>query len=427
MRSPLPRSALAIALAVSCGDPATGTVSLVTGEESDALSREPVPSTLVVELVGLDRLAKEVARVPMSSGTLGLGQVSKSDIGAIRVTALDPSGTPLVRGESLYLQFGALERGALEIFVQRTGELARPPETPRDIGEAPVTALVLARYVVSAHDTTASIYDLLTLRTSSSIPVFPRPARSLASSGATLVVIDEEGASTFDLSSGATTELPAPLGGSFAEVSGGRTILAADGSEYVVGATRLAGGASTRVLRISAEGDVTFASLSAAREGACAAWVPNRGLLVWGGSDTAAGAEVLAPGATQGAALAFEADPVRGCGATALDENRLLVVGGDDAPARVVDLACASGCAPEAWPDPLPVGRADAMALGAEAALVVGEDASGATRVLRASAQGVREIELRVPRRSARLVALPTGAGAVVGGGEGPGLEQYVE
>ncbi len=427
MRSLAWRSILVAGLTSPCGacsGTPTATIDIVTGEESDAFSRAPAPTTLVVEIADLRAAAREVARVSLPADAISLGDVKRTDIGAVRVRALGPSGEVLLRGETLYVQFGALDPGTLSVFVQRTGELARLPRGP-SVPEAPTVALALDRYVVTTKDGTTTLYDLLTLQTLDRAPVFPRAVRSLATHAATLVAIDEAGASAFDLETGATSELSPPAGGSFAEIAGGSTVTTPDGSEYVVGATRSAGGPSARVLRISREGDVTFASLASPREGACATWVPGRGLVVWGGTDAGSGGEVLPPGAAASSPLAFPADPVRGCGVAALDGGHVVVGGGGAAPARVVDLACGADCQPLPWPDALPLGPAQAQALSADAALFVGDDESGTTRAFRASASGVREVALKNPRRGARLVGVRSGTAALVGGAAG--IEQYLE
>ncbi|HVH48145.1 MAG TPA: hypothetical protein VM925_37685, partial [Labilithrix sp.] len=220
--------------------------------------------------------------------------------------------------------------------------------------------------------------------------------------------------------------LDAPAGGSFAEIAGGALVSAIDGTQYIVGGTRLAGGPSARVLVIDSAGKVSFAALSAPREGACATFVEGRGLVIVGGDATASGAEVLAKGATLGTPLPFPADSVRGCAATALDNAHVAIAGGGSGgPVRVLDLACTTACGPASWPDSLPLVRAEAFALAPDAAIVLGDDASGASHAYRASAAGLRELPLRIPRRGARLVATPTNAYAVVGGG--PGIEQYRE
>jgi hypothetical protein len=188
------------------------------------------------------------------------------------------------------------------------------------------------------------------------------------------------------------------------------------------------------VLAITKEGGVAFVTLATPREGACATWVEGRGLVVVGGSATGPGAELIVPGAVQGAALAYPADAVKGCGASTLDASHVLVAGGNGstadvagaAPPRVLDLACASMCVPAVWPGALPLVRAESFTLAPDAALVAGDDATGASRVFRVSAAGATEVPLRSPRRGARLVALPIkGTVAIVGGA--PAIEQYVE
>jgi hypothetical protein len=156
--------------------------------------------------------------------------------------------------------------------------------------------------------------------------------------------------------------------------------------------------------------------------------------VVAGAPSSAAGAEVIAPGSVQGAALAYPADGVKGCGASALDASHVLVAGGvgssvdvgGSAPARVLDLACASMCTPAVWPGALPLVRAEAFTLAQDAALVAGDDATGASRVFRVAAAGSQEIALKAPRRNARLIALPVKGTAAIVGGAAP-FEQYAE
>jgi hypothetical protein len=92
----------------------------------------------------------------------------------------------------------------------------------------------------------------------------------------------------------------------------------------------------------------------------------------------------------------------------------------------VFDLTCTTACTPVPWAGTLPLVRAEAFTLGADAALVLGDDATGASRVFRATAGGPTEIALKIPRRGARLLALPVkGTLAIVGGA--PSIETYVE
>jgi hypothetical protein len=420
------RAWLPLGLLLACSDTPEGTIALVTGEETDVFSRAPAPVTLVTEKVALDGTRTEIARTSLPADTVRLGDQQRSDVGALRVTGLDAAGQPVVRGETLLVQWGALENTALEVFVQRTGELARMPRGPSAF-EPQVATVIAGRYVFAANGTSSMLYDLLALRPLSNPPVLSRPAKSIASVGTAVLVVDDAGATTLDLSDGTSYPLDAPTGGTFAEVAGGAHVAAPDGTQYIVGATRATGGPTARVLVIDAEGKGSFAALSGAREGACATFIEGRGLVVVGGDSAAAGAEVLGPGATLGTPLPFPPDPTKGCGATALDNAHVAVAGGGAAggPVRVLDLACTTACAPASWPDTVPLVRAEASTIASDVAFVVGDDATGATHAYRASATGTREIPLRVARRGARLVRTAAGVFAVVGGAAG--IEQYLE
>ena len=435
---------LVMLLALSCSGTPEGTISIVTGEETDVFTRAPAAVALVTEKIATDGTRTEIARAELPVDTVKLGDQQRTDVGALAIAGLDATGATVVRGETLFVQWGALQDATLEVFVQRTGELARMPRGPAAFDPTAAT-MIAGRYVLAANGTATMIYDLLALKPLASSPVLPRPAKSLASVGTAVLVIDDEGATTFDLSDGSSYTLEPPTGGTFREIAGGSRVEAPDGTQYIVGATRLTGGPTARVFVIDPEGKGSFAGLTAPREGACATFVEGRGLVVIGeeivilvfvgrlglvvigGDQAAAGAEVLAPGASLATPLPFPADPVKGCGATTLDPGHVAVAGGsaESAPVRVLDLACTTGCAPAAWPDTVPLVRAEALTIAADAAFILGDDASGATHAYRASATGTREIPLRVPRRGARLLPTATGAFTVIGGAAG--IEQYLD
>ena len=427
------RRALAVVALVACSSTPTATFTLTTGEEADALTRSPAPTTLIVQALDADGNAHELARTALPTDELSLGDKSRTDVGALRVLAVDATGKTLLRGETLYVQFGALENSPLDVFLQRTGELARMPGSTVAL-DAPRLGLSVARYIVAASGTSIALYDLLRLGAVAGIAALPRPARSLVVFGTAAVVVDEAGATTVDLSTNGASELVAPAGGTFAEIAGGTTVNVPDGSAYVVGGTRATGGPSSRVLVFGKDGTLGFATLAVPREGACASWVEGRGLVIIGGNATDAGIELLAPGATQSAKLAYAPDGVKGCGATSLDASHVLVAGGvgspadvgGAAPARVIDLACAAACVPAVWPGAMPLVRAESFSLAQGAVLVAGDDATGASRVFRATAQGSTEISVKAARRNARLIGLPVAGTAAIVGGSAP-IEQYLE
>jgi len=409
-------------LFAACSGTPEGSIRIVTGDETDTFSRAPAPTTLIAERLSADGSRTEITRAALPSETVDLGERPRSEVGAIAVRGEDASGAVLVRGESLFVQWGALASADLEVFVQRTGELARLPRAPQ--GErADAVALLAGRYVVSIVGRTASLYDMLTLQTLSNAPALPRDARSLAVFGTTALVIDADGAATVDFDDGTTTTLTTPQGGTFGDVAGGARVAAGD-AQYIVGGTRVSG-PTTRVLAIDDRGVATFAATNVARAGACATFVTGRGLVVVGGSANGAGVEILAAGATVASPLAFPSDPVVGCAAATLDASRVLVVGGSSPTPRVYDLACTASCAATGWADTTALVRAEAHALAPDAALVIGDDADGATRVLRVTPAGAREIAPKIPRRGARSLRTSNGGVLLVGGA--PGLEQYLE
>lgn len=417
----------------ACSNTPEASISLTTGEEGDAFSRAPAPTTLVVEAIGLDGVATEIARAALPTDSLSLGDRGRSDVAALRVTASDASGKTLLRGESLFFQYGALENADFQVFVQRTGELARLPRAPSAL-DAPVTVLSLQRYIFMASGTSSFLYDLLLLRTLGLSPTLKRPAKSVVTYESVAYVIDEQGATTIDLTNDVSVENEVPSGGTFADVAGGVTIESDDGSQYVVGGTRATGGATTRVLRVDKDGKATFANLTTPREGACATWVPGRGLVVYGGSPTGPGAEVISPGAAPAvSAYPFPADPIVGCGAATLTGQHVVVAGGSKGgpiakrPPLVFDLACAKDCVAFPWPGDVALARASVVALNPTAALVAGDEASGESRVFRVALnEPQRPIPLKVARRGAKVIALPMkNQFAIVGGAAA--IEQYLE
>lgn len=425
---------LSLVALLSCKSDPTGTVQLTTGEETDVFSRAPAPTTLTVDRVAQDGTSSQIARATLPTDTVDLGQRDPTEIGALSVRGLDATGATVVRGETLFLQLGALDGATLDVFVQRTGELARMPAGPLAIGATKAT-VVVGRYVLLTAGKTGTLYDLLGLTTLSSAPALPRVAKSVATVGTAALLIDETGATTYDLSDTTTTEIPAPNNGTYAEIAGGDRFGASDTTQYIVGATRTTGDPTARILVIDTNSAASFAGLTAPRAGACSVYVDGRGLVVYGGNATAAGAEILAPGATLATPLPFPADAVHGCGAALLDGTHVLIVGGTGAtgdtgaglPARVLDLTCTTSCTPVAWPDAIKLTTAQALPLAADAAFVLGDDATGASHAYRISAAaGMREIALKTPRSGGRLVFSPTGATHVVGG-NAAGIEQYLE
>jgi hypothetical protein len=408
----------------------------VTGAETDTFSRAPAPTTLeidAVDSVGNSTMLKTAA-LPVD--TIDLGNQDANAVASLHISGFDGSGKVVVFGASLPLQYGALEGVTLNIFVQRTGELARMPSSAGDAREAPTVATIVDRYIFVGGGGDANLakstelYDLATYAPLSSPPSLPRAPLSISLLNTTGLIIDADGATTYDFSTSTSTDAQAPSGASYAEIAGGATFTASDKSSYVVGATRTTGAPTDKVLAIDSSGNVAVWTLSAPRLGAAAAWVEGQGLIVAGGSATAAGVEIVPPKSdggkilpSNGTPLPFPSDATAGAGATVLDATRVLVAGGVDAKGadagvRVLDVACRASCAAQAWTAPLATALPTAQAFRVDgmSAFVVGNDASGATHSYRVTSAAATEVPLKVARKNARAILLPTGAVVIVGG-----------
>ena len=415
-------------LATSCkSSTPEGTLALLVGGESDALTRDPAVIALQIDAVDDKGSASSLAHATLPATTIDLGSVPQDQVAIVRVTGTDKDGVTRVRGASPPVQLGGLDGSTLNIFVQRTGELARFPAPLPDGREAPIVAALQGRYIfVAGGDTTSQIYDLAAYATVPTPPKLPRVPKSIAIAGTAALLIDDQGATWFDVANPqatAATDATAPQGGAFAEVSGGASVRASDGTVYVVGATRTAGDPSARVLRVDPTGTLSFVTLSAPRFAAAAAWMPGRGLVVAGGSAVAPGAEIVGPGATSGIALPYPSDPVAGAGATPIDDTHFVLaggvgVGGADGGLRAIDVTCTTACAVAPWQAtlPKPLTRAQAFPIDVSDVLVVGDDAAGSTHVVHVNVLQAIELPLHAARRNARAMVLSTGAIVVVGG-----------
>src|SRR5262249_17997877 len=146
--------------------------------------------------------ASTLATIALPADAVSLPDVQQTDEDVVRVTGKGSDGAVLLRGQSLPFTFGALAGQTLDVFVQRTGEFARMPGDFDD-REAPLVALADGRFVLSAggSSSTAWIYDLLAVAPLASPQVLPRVPKSIATMGTTLLLIDDQGATAFDLSS----------------------------------------------------------------------------------------------------------------------------------------------------------------------------------------------------------------------------------
>jgi hypothetical protein len=403
-----------LALVASCADKPSGSLAITTGGESDAFTRAPTPTKLVVEGIGTDGKTVLLGEAQLPSGAVDLGERAQTDLYSIKISGFDGAGARILSGATQQVQLGALDGLSVPVFVQRTGELARMPSGLDAVRESPLAVLVAGRFVFVAggkdSPKSSQIYDIASLATVGAAADLPRAPKSVAVAGVAALLIDDGGATFVDLSTAVTSEATVPGGGTFAEVAGGASVAAPDGVTFVVGATRAQGAPTARVLRVAKDRSLSFVSLAEPRLGAAATWVEGRGLVVAGGSAGGAGAEIVSAGASASSAAPFAADPIVGAGAAMLDGQHVLLAGGFDdkgapAPTRVLDLGCSASCVPAAWSAavlPIAIARSTSFALDAGAALFVGEDAAGASHALRVSETLVQEVAFKVPRKGAR-------------------------
>lgn len=420
-------AACGVALA-SCSGSAV-TIGLDVGDESDAFKRAPAVSTLTAETVDTagNRTSLGSARLPQTD--FDLSDAPRSTYVSLEITGRDATDARVLFGRSVVLQLGAADGTTLPVFVQRIGEWARMPGPLADARAKPLLAASSRTFLVAGGgDGTAAAqvltgYDFATLRALRAYGV-NFTTRSFAVAHAAALLIGEDAnknsaAVGFDLEAATLFPFATPSGGTVDEVAGGPTIVGDDGESYVVGPARLDGAPSLRVLKITSDGVASFLSFIKPRVGAAAVWVKNRGLLVFGGSDSAKGAELLGKGATVGQEIDFPIDATKGAAAVVLDEKRVLLAGGAPGETRLVDPTCVSACVATPWSIPLPIQTsfAQLFALAPAAALLVADDAGGATHGYRIEAAAVTEIALKIPRQGARAIRAPTGNIVIVGGG----------
>jgi hypothetical protein len=432
--------------AVACSSSASGTIKLVTGQETDTFTRAPVPAKLAIDSIDSSGNETSVGSATLPAATIDLGSFDPSSAGILRVLGYDASGmTKILCGQTVVVLFGGIEGATLPLFVQRTGEMARLPNPPPDARPAPVTGVIAGRYVVATGGTdptlaaTTMVYDLASLSPVSPAVTLPETPTSMAFVGLVGWLVNDAGVYQYNFSNGGSTAVTLPTGPSFMDISGGATVSAPDGSQYIVGATRTTGDPTKAVLAIDASGNPSWLSLSAARLGAAAAWLPSVGLVVTGGSSTAAGAETIAvastTGASTGSPFAYPPDPSIGAGAAVLDGARILVAGGilpdgSSAGARVIDVSCTAQCVAQVWHSPAAsLVRAQVFAVDSTSAVVVGSEPAtsaspGLTHVYQVTSAATTEVPTKVAHTLASALASPIGiVGSVLLVGGAPALE----
>ncbi len=409
-------------------------VTLLVGQENETWSAEPAPTRVQIELVdSTQRRVVGEAAAPATVITIKDPGFAPGTIASFEATGLDAEGTPLVRGASIPYVLYSLSSAKIPIFVGRASTWSRPPENLEHARNHPVTAVAWHQYVIAAggevkdaSPAVPDVYDAINWQAQKTQPPFPRAPKSMVLVGSTLLCIDEVAATWIDLYDDRQANEPAPAGLTFAEIAGGDVFELADGSFYVVGATRLTGGASSKVLRLDKNGILKSITLGTARLGAAAGVVAGN-LVVWGGSAEGAGAEVLNKAEDAFSPLAYPPDATAGLGLATFDGNTALLAGGKDpttgaaASLRTFDVTCAADCAAtELAMPPLALQRTRVFPLAAGNLLITGDADDGEFHAFTLATSGgaaeVTERPLRERRKSATSLLLPNGQPGVLGG-----------
>jgi hypothetical protein len=423
-----------------------GTIALLTGQEAGVWSADPPAATVRVEMVAAD-VRTTLAEIPAPttddpngtapSLTLGSGGPQGVKV-SFEATAFDDQQNPVMHGVSSAVTMYGFDDAALYVFLGRSG-FARPLGALENEHRHPLLSIWPNAFVfITGSDSPGAdasgvdTFDVALGSLLASAPALPQVPTSSASTASSLLLVGDAGSVWLDLTSGASSSATAPSGLAFSELVGGRTLLAAGGAQYLVGATRSTPTATDKVLRVDSDGSLHALQLATPRLGAAAGFVSGN-LVVVGGSSNGAGAEVLAPGATSFAALDLPADETVGAGLAQLNATTAILVAGKDPksgaqPAlRTIDLSCAGDCAfSELAPLAPALTRAQAFPLSDNRVLVVGETDDGETHAWSLDASGANpllvEQAFRERRAGASAALLPNGQVLVVGGDQPGGV-----
>ncbi|MCU0654643.1 MAG: hypothetical protein MUF64_04930 [Polyangiaceae bacterium] len=423
----------ALLLAAACNNdeaPRPATLALDPGQEVDAWTTAPLPSEAQVFHVQ-EGAANALTRAPWPALSIELPELTAGSRGAFRVELRDGTGAVALLGLSPPLSSDQLPGQTIPILCGRVGAFARPARGTLGGWQAPALGLVLDRYLLLASSTPepsglpSELYDLATLTPLAGQNPLPRaPDALLASRSGMTLLVNAQGATLLDLSTGDTSEVPSNL---TQGVLGGTVIRDGQGGAFLLGATRLDGDPSAAILRLDAQGKLSQLSLQTPRRGASAAWLDGTGLIVAGGLPEAS-VEVLPPGASAFVSTGLLVPATLGATLVPLTSNEMRLLGGTDPdgaprPSVKLSLGCTGGCtAPTPLGDELPFASLRGYPLGDGKALVLGETDAGTEAVLLSLADPPRQVPLRTPRRGASSIELPDRRVVVVGGVDGAGV-----
>jgi hypothetical protein len=438
---------------------------LLTDPQGDVWSTSPPPSRLTIDVIRESdpRSRANVTDGPMPDSTsprvrLGdPGTIDFATLGHFEATGFDATGATVFRGQTISLYLNGIAALELPLFLGRVGVWSRPPNPLASPHVHASVGFVGAGFLVTAGGDSAGgsdpklseFYDLVAWKGLSKQPVLPRVPKSMAVVGTAALLIDDTGATWFDLYSQETLDAPPPEGFSFADVAGGNVVPLGD-SQYIVGATRPTG-PTKQILRIkNGDRSLTAISLATARAGAAAGAIRGQLYIAAGNTGAAGGAPLevcqakcetlMGPGAdgqapgpryppdaSVGAALVE--GPVSTAPDAGLTPAVAFLAGGVDATTgqpsglRTFELDCAAASCPISPRAALPaLSRTRALVAGgfAPRIVIVGEAADGEDHAFVVDpASGMlaaTETAFRERRQGGTAATFPNGQIGVIGG-----------
>lgn len=407
-----------------------GVMELTSGLETDPW--DGVART-EVSRVSSDGTVTELIEAP---GVVESFKLGKSGVGSYRIEGFDADGDLRVSGASMPMAAAGLAARTIPLLVGTAGEFARPTLLEHVPGASPRLAPFGDRWVLvvgagAADDgrVETDLFDVGFWRALSDPPRLPCPGDPCRVESLSVtqdnyaILIGPGGAKWFDLELQGFDDLVLPEGTSPEELSGGDVIQRPDGGAYLVAGTRK-GEPSAAVLEIEPDGFLVRRDMLVPRQGAAAAWVDGRGLVVIGGSESGAGVELLPDGASAFVSLPFPSDPTYGAALAVHDSSRIERLGGISLadglhqPSVMYELGCGSDCEATPSGDALELEAVQAHVLPeTDSTIFIGTDSFGISRCYSHTPEGLLELPaLRDERRWASAIVLATGQLGVFGG-----------
>src|SRR5450755_1562963 len=119
-------SLLSLLGCTSSTDLPPGSLSVLTGQETDTWTLDPTPERAVLELVGASRTTLATVSTPVSQISLGVADAPES-VASFELTAYDANEQAVVHGTSVRYSLMTFGGAFPSLFAARTGGFSRAP------------------------------------------------------------------------------------------------------------------------------------------------------------------------------------------------------------------------------------------------------------------------------------------------------------